>query len=80
MDTSGKIRTEAEGREARLPYLIEFLRQAKIEEIITCGEDPDGRAVVSERKLIATFNRSDVADAAQTQLSSLRLAQGVHIR
>lgn len=80
MDTSAKIRTRSWGRELWLPYLIEFLRQTKIEEIVTCGEDPDGRAVVSERKLIATIPRSDVADAAQTQLSLLRLAQGVHIR
>jgi hypothetical protein len=40
MDTSGKIRTEAEGRELWLPYLIEFLRQAKIEEIITVAKIP----------------------------------------
>jgi len=82
MDISNdKIRTQAEGFELWIPYLIEFLRQAEIQEIITCSEDDaDGKPIVTERKLIATIRRSDVGHAAQKQPSSSQTVQGVHIR
>jgi hypothetical protein len=79
--SSGKIRTEAEGRELWLPYAMEFLRHAEIQEIITCGEDDaDGNPIVTERKLIAIVRRSDVEDAAQTLPPSSQPDQGVRIR
>ena len=79
--SSGEIRTQAEGFELWIPYLIAFFSQAKIEEIVTCGEDDaDGNPVVTERKLIGTISRSDAADAAQKQMSSSRPDQGVRTR
>lgn len=78
--SSGKIRTEAEGRELWLPYAMNFLRQAKIEDIITCDEDANGNLIVIERKLIATVSRSDAADVAQKRPSSSQPDQGVRIR
>jgi hypothetical protein len=76
-----KIRTQEEAFELWIPYLIEFHRSAEIQEIITCGDDDaNGNPRVTERRLIATIRRLDMADGEKTQPPSSQLDQDSRIR
>lgn len=61
---SGAIRSEAEGRELWLPYAMEFLRKADIQEITMWDENLEGTPRVIERRLIATLKIATDAPAA----------------
>src|SRR5271169_3746689 len=63
MDQSCKIRTQTEGRELWLPYAIEFLRKADIQEITIWDENIYGTPRVIERRLIASLKIATDAPA-----------------
>jgi hypothetical protein len=63
-ESSGAIRTEAEGRELWLPYAMEFLRNAEIRQITLWDENPDGGPRIIERKLIGTLRMAEDAPAS----------------